>query len=480
MIAMTLAEIARGRRRARCTATRTSLVTGAAFRRPPRAGRRRAVRRDRGRAGRRPRLRRGGGGSAARPRVLGTRRPRSRRSWSTTSVVALGRLARHVVDRVRPDRARADRLAGQDRHQGLPRPGARGRRPDGGDAGNLNNEIGVPLTVLRCTAETAYLVVEMGARGIGHIAELCRIAPPDVAAVLNVGTAHLGEFGSREAIAQAKGEIVEALGRRRAPPCSTPTTTWSRRCATATPAHVLTFGAARADVRRRRGTWTSTTSADPSFALGHGARVARRRASAQSRRPPGRQRHRRRRHGARRRASTCARVARALSEAAPASRWRMELHERADGLVVVNDAYNANPASMARRARRAGRDRRAAAARVRSRCSARCSSSAPAHDAATHEGVGRYAAERGVDVVVAVGEAAAGDRGAARGAVPAGRARRSPRRAVTRHWPGCARMSRPRRRRSSSRPSRGARSSRPCAERLLRVRRPRPTEEGSR
>ncbi len=51
----------------------------------------------------------------------------------------------------------------------------------------------------------------MGARGIGHIAELCRIAPPDVAAVLNVGTAHLGEFGSREAIAAAKGELVEAL-----------------------------------------------------------------------------------------------------------------------------------------------------------------------------------------------------------------------------------------------------------------------------
>ena len=52
-------------------------------------------------------------------------------------------------------------------------------------AGNLNNELGVPLTVLRCTAETEFLVVEMGARGIGHIAELCRIAPPDVAAVLN-------------------------------------------------------------------------------------------------------------------------------------------------------------------------------------------------------------------------------------------------------------------------------------------------------
>ncbi|UUZ61849.1 Mur ligase family protein [Nocardioides sp. B-3] len=77
--------------------------------------------------------------------------------------------------------------------------------------GNFNNEIGVPLTVLRAGRETMHLVVEMGARGVGHIAHLCRIAPPDVAAVVNVGTAHIGEFGSREAIAEAKGEIVEAL-----------------------------------------------------------------------------------------------------------------------------------------------------------------------------------------------------------------------------------------------------------------------------
>ena len=70
----------------------------------------------------------------------------------------------------------------------------------------------MPLTVLRVDAATRYLVVEMGARGIGHIAYLCRIAPPDVAVVLNVGHAHVGEFGGREAIAQAKGELVEALG----------------------------------------------------------------------------------------------------------------------------------------------------------------------------------------------------------------------------------------------------------------------------
>ena len=62
-------------------------------------------------------------------------------------------------------------------------------------AGSFNNELGVPLTVLRADQETRFLVVEMGARGVGHIASLCRIAPPDVAVVLNVGQAHVGEFG---------------------------------------------------------------------------------------------------------------------------------------------------------------------------------------------------------------------------------------------------------------------------------------------
>src|SRR5690606_14433918 len=78
-------------------------------------------------------------------------------------------------------------------------------------AGTFNNELGLPLTVLRLTTSTRYLVSEMGARGIGHIAELTAIARPDISLVLNVGSAHLGEFGSVEAIARAKGELVEAL-----------------------------------------------------------------------------------------------------------------------------------------------------------------------------------------------------------------------------------------------------------------------------
>ncbi|KXU18057.1 UDP-N-acetylmuramoyl-tripeptide--D-alanyl-D-alanine ligase [Corynebacterium sp. HMSC06D04] len=77
--------------------------------------------------------------------------------------------------------------------------------------GSFNNEVGLPYTALRCDEHTEYLVAEMSARGIGHIRHLTNITAPKVGVVLNVGSAHLGEFGSRENIAQAKGELVEAL-----------------------------------------------------------------------------------------------------------------------------------------------------------------------------------------------------------------------------------------------------------------------------
>lgn len=77
--------------------------------------------------------------------------------------------------------------------------------------GSFNNEIGLPLTALNVNAETRFLVAEMGANHIGEIAHLTTIAPPDIAVVLKVGVAHLGEFGSVERIAQAKSEIIRGL-----------------------------------------------------------------------------------------------------------------------------------------------------------------------------------------------------------------------------------------------------------------------------
>jgi UDP-N-acetylmuramoyl-tripeptide--D-alanyl-D-alanine ligase len=267
-------------------------------------------------------------------------------------------------------------------------------------AGSFNNELGLPLTVLRADAGTEFLVLEMGARGIGHIAFLCEIARPSIAAVLNVGTAHLGEFGSREAIAIAKGEIVEAL-----PSTGTAVLNADDELVAAmrarTSATVLTFGAA-GDVA-----WRGVELDDlgrPSFELGHAGewrpvrltqsglhQVANATAAAAMAVAAG---------------VPLATVASALSTATAASPMRMELHERGDGLLVVNDAYNANPASMtaaleALVAIGARRSRRTVAVLGEMR-----ELGPTSYD--EHVGVGRTAADLGVDLLVVVGEGAAG------------------------------------------------------------------------
>ena len=76
---------------------------------------------------------------------------------------------------------------------------------------SLNNELGVPLLILRCSETTKFCIVEMGARHLGDISYLAEIAKPHVGVVLTVGTAHLGEFGSREIIAKAKSELITSL-----------------------------------------------------------------------------------------------------------------------------------------------------------------------------------------------------------------------------------------------------------------------------
>ncbi|HET7818984.1 MAG TPA: Mur ligase family protein, partial [Bacteroidia bacterium] len=73
--------------------------------------------------------------------------------------------------------------------------------------GNLNNHIGVPLTLLSITSEIEIAIVEMGANHLGEIAILCNIAQPDYGMITNIGKAHIGEFGSFENIIQAKTEL---------------------------------------------------------------------------------------------------------------------------------------------------------------------------------------------------------------------------------------------------------------------------------
>jgi UDP-N-acetylmuramoyl-tripeptide--D-alanyl-D-alanine ligase len=126
---------------------------------------------------------------------------------------ALQALAAHVVARLR------DRLAvagltgsqGKTSTKDLLAAVLSSTAPTTATIGSLNNELGVPLTMLRADAATRFLVLEMGARHIGDIAGLTGLAAPDIAVVLNVGQAHLGKFGSSGAIAKAKGELVQGL-----------------------------------------------------------------------------------------------------------------------------------------------------------------------------------------------------------------------------------------------------------------------------
>ena len=77
--------------------------------------------------------------------------------------------------------------------------------------GNLNNEVGVPRVLLSLTAQHQYCVMELAMRGMGEIEYLARIAAPQVGVITNVGETHLGLLGTREAIAEAKAELLQAL-----------------------------------------------------------------------------------------------------------------------------------------------------------------------------------------------------------------------------------------------------------------------------
>ncbi|MCZ2819955.1 UDP-N-acetylmuramoyl-tripeptide--D-alanyl-D-alanine ligase [Modestobacter sp. VKM Ac-2977] len=271
--------------------------------------------------------------------------------------------------------------------------------------GSFNNDIGLPLTVLSADADTRFLVLEMGSRGPGHIARLCRIARPTIGVVLNVGSAHLGEFGSAEVIATSKGELVAAL-----PATGTAVLNADDArvagMAPRTAATVLTTGLAEhADVRatrielddaaRARFTLVARGEQHPVALQVVGVhQVANALSAAGAALAAG---------------MTPAAVAQALSAAAPRSRWRMEVTTRADGVTVVNDAYNANPESM----------RAALAALSRLRGSRRIAVLGAMGElgptaGAAHEELGRDAVRAGVDLVVSVGPDAAGVHAGAR------------------------------------------------------------------
>ena len=263
---------------------------------------------------------------------------------------------------------------------------------------SFNNELGLPLTVLSIDEQTATLVCEYSARGPGHIAYLCSIAPPHMGVVLNVGSAHLGEFGSRDAIAQAKGELVEAL-----PSEGTAVLNADdelvRAMSARTDARVVLFGTtSAADVRvedvvldelarPRFRLRTFAGDADVRMELS-GAHQALNAAAATA--------------VALCRGLALDDVAPALATAGLRSAHRMDLRRRDDGLLVVDDAYNASPDSMRSALESlarlgAGRRRWAVLGEMRELGD---------ESVELHRQVGRVVAATGVDELVAVGDAA--------------------------------------------------------------------------
>ncbi len=208
--------------------------------------------------------------------------------------------------------------------------------------GSFNNELGHPWTVLRATPSTDYLVLELSARHPGNIAALAAIAPPSIGVVLNVGTAHLGEFGSREVIAQTKSELPQAV------PASGVVVLNADDPAVAAMADVTAARVVRVSRNSETDVWAGPVTLDelarPQFTLHagdaavdislgvHGDHHVSNALSAAA--------------VALECGATAAQVAEALAGAGPVSGHRMRVSTRADGVTVIDDAYNANPDSM--------------------------------------------------------------------------------------------------------------------------------------
>jgi UDP-N-acetylmuramoyl-tripeptide--D-alanyl-D-alanine ligase len=212
---------------------------------------------------------------------------------------------------------------------------------------SFNNELGVPLTLANAPDGDAVVIVEMGARGVGHIAELCAVARPTIGVVTRVALVHSELFGSIEAVAEGKGELIASL-----PPTGTAVlnaddplvAAMGQRAA----GEVLTFGALpTAADQPRPGVGFGPVSIDrtlrPSFELSYRDELVPVTLEAR---------------GAHMAANAAAAVAAAVAAGVPfaaavagladagVSRWRMEVGEAPSGLVVINDAYNANPTSV--------------------------------------------------------------------------------------------------------------------------------------
>ncbi|CAB4589232.1 MAG: UDP-N-acetylmuramoyl-tripeptide--D-alanyl-D-alanine ligase [Actinobacteria bacterium] len=205
--------------------------------------------------------------------------------------------------------------------------------------GNFNNELGTPITLLQCDENTKFCILEMGARHVGDIATLCKMAKPNIGMVLRVGTAHIGEFGSAEAVATAKSEMISSL-EGSAIAILGQYDDFTKEMSSLHNGKLLTFGeTTSADVRA---TDIEIREGRPHFDLvtpaGRAAvglrivgihQVANALAAAAVASALG---------------ASIDLIAGALSTAEVNSKWRMQIHEF-NGFVLINDAYNSSPES---------------------------------------------------------------------------------------------------------------------------------------
>ena len=205
---------------------------------------------------------------------------------------------------------------------------------------SLNNDWGLPATILNAPDDSEALVLEMGMRGLGEIARLCTVARPTVGVVTRVAAAHTERLGGIDGVARAKAELVESL----------PPSGWAvlnaddervRAMASLTAAQVLTFGASGGEVRVEglvlddlarprfvlRTPWGSADVALPISGVHMALNAAAAVAAGLAVGVP---------------LDACA----AALGTVTLSPWRMEMHRSMGGAVILNDAYNANPASM--------------------------------------------------------------------------------------------------------------------------------------
>jgi UDP-N-acetylmuramoyl-tripeptide--D-alanyl-D-alanine ligase len=278
---------------------------------------------------------------------------------------------------------------------------------------SFNYEIGLPLTILRADRQTRYLVLEMGAAKPGDITHLVRVGRPQIGMVLNVGPAHVLTMGGIDGVTKTKAEMVRDLPTAAGGGFALLNSDDERVAAMArqTQATVTFYGTGQ-DAAVRAKNVTLDAAGRASFTLHTPTEQAPVRL-----RPPGEH------QVANALAAACAasavgvpagRIAAALSSAVPRSPGRFEIKERPDGVTVIDDAYNANPAST----RAAIRTLAAMAAGRRTVAVLGEMMHQAEGTIHHHEAIGALAGSLGIDVLVAVGKGEGPDAmvAAARGA----------------------------------------------------------------